>query len=671
MFLNRVLNRVKRDCYKLKDLYDFYFKHSNVSLSNEELSPLVSDLEGAYIGQSLKDVQRTTVLKKLYFEHRFDLLGSGWIENNHQSKGLGCVGFYYNHNLSENITKPSQLVSVFHKNKARKIEQFISKNYRLIDWQKDIKSGYRWDEKKPYFYASKVIGKIEGVDIKLPWELSRLQHLPQLAFLVAHESSEEQEKAKQEFCNVCLDFFASNPTGMGVNWACAMDVAIRVSNLIIAKSLFLELGAAKGFSTDFEEIFNNNIYEHGYFIFTHLEYNTVYPERNNNHYLSNISGLIFCGAYLRRNEKAKAWLEFAQEELLDCIDKQFHDDGSNFEASTSYHRLSGELVIYPIAVLLKLNGIEWVEEYLGNARLMKLYKVGLFTKTISKPDGTIPQIGDNDSGRFFKIDMSGELITAKEAASKYINLKGYLNLVPDDDPYWDQCCLNHTSFSNVIDTLFGVTQAVSLEANLILMISGGCQLSVPESSAVSLSSDFVAQQVIDETEYKNKLVYKSKNSLDKLEVNDFSDFGLLILKCEDHFYCSIYYGGVGQAGNGGHAHADFGSYELTVDGVDIAKDPGTFLYTPSKQWRNIFRTELHNGFAKMYYEFLSPFSGNIEPEKLRVVKFSSGLFMEAYDEFRVINIMDHTIFIGTSNASNRTRENYYSPNYGTIVNIND
>lgn len=667
MFLNRVLNRIKRDCNKLKDLYTCFIKYPNASLVSEMTGTLSIDIDKLSSFNLFESYESINTIKTLYFSHRFDLLGSGWVENNHGSQTLGCVDYHYDCNLSKSISKPSQLVSIFHKNKSRKIERFISKDYQLIDWQKDIKSGYRWSEKQPYFKALKVIGKLEGVDIKLPWELSRLQHLTQLALLVTKSSLDEQDKAKQEFYNVCLDFFASNPTGMGVNWACAMDVAIRASNLITAKSLFSNFGTEKGFNSDFENIFASNIYQHGKFIYSHLEYNSVYPERNNNHYLSNISGLIFCGSFFLENATAQQWLSFAKKELLICIDKQFHDDGSNFEASTSYHRLSGELVIYSIAVLLNLYGTEWVEKYLGDARLRKLYKIGLFTKAILKPDGTIPQIGDNDSGRFFKIDLCGELITAKKAADKYISLNGYLDLVRESEPYWDQCCLNHTSFINVFDTIFRVTQANSLEANLIMMLSGGNTLATPELSSPSLLPK-ICEDYNPIYTPQHELVYESTRSLDSVEVNNFPDFGLFILKCEDHFYCSIYYGGVGQAGNGGHAHADFGSYDLIVDGVDIAKDPGAFLYTPSKRWRDIFRAELHNGFAKEHYNFKSSFSCDFTNELLKVNLFESGISMGVCDNYRVISVQKNKLVINTSCRVRVPKYNYYSPSYGVLTN---
>ena len=52
-------------------------------------------------------------------------------------------------------------------------------DYEPIDWQLDFKSGYRWSDWT--WYRVIRCGNIRGADVKVPWELGRLQHLPQLA----------------------------------------------------------------------------------------------------------------------------------------------------------------------------------------------------------------------------------------------------------------------------------------------------------------------------------------------------------------------------------------------------------------------------------------------------------------------------------------------------------
>ncbi|CCO48258.1 conserved hypothetical protein [Vibrio nigripulchritudo SOn1] len=670
MIAKRIKSRITRDYHKLIDVFKYYgFRNRNRNKvrTTKSLCGLLSYTRNENISKEID------IVKCFYFSHRFDLLGSGWVSYNYHSKPLGCVGFSYEDTLSSYVCKASDVVSFFHRRRARKIERLISKDYQFIDWQKDAKSGFRWNAGLLHFRALSVIGKHEGVDIKIPWELSRFQYLPQLAFFVLNSTLEEQEKAKIEFCNVCLDFFASNPVGMGVNWACTMDVAIRVSNLIVAKCLFSELGNKEWKESCFEQLFDENIYQHGEFIFTHLEYNSIYPERNNNHYLSNISGLIFCGAYFPEDRRAKEWIDFAKPELLKCLDHQFHDDGSNFEASTSYHRLSGELVLYPIAVLLRQYGKTWVSNYLGPERLVKLYKVGLFTKSITKPNGTIPQIGDNDSGRYFKIDLCGDLITNQQATDRYLNLEGYLNQNDRDGQYWDQNCLDHSSFINLAEVLFGENEANCMESQLLMGLSGDLQLSVPlplpvvDSFPQYINNRLDTSGCIDD-ENIEYLTFNSILPLDNISISHFPDFGLTILKCEEHFYCSIYSGDVGQKGNGGHAHADFGSYDLIIDGKDIAKDPGTFLYTASKKWRDIFRQDLHNSFVKNNYIFKSAFQASIKDKECSISLGDNSVTLSNSSRSRTFLFERNTIKIRTLN-SKLCLDKYYSPGYGKLMKL--
>jgi len=64
---------------------------------------------------------------------------------------------------------------------------------------------------------------------------------------------------------------------------------------------------------------------------------------------------------------------------------------------------------------------------------------------------------------------------------------------------------------------------------------------------------------------------------------------LYLLKNE-RLFISLMAGPNGQNGNAGHAHNDKGSIELQVDGVDVLKDPGTYVYTPLPDERNRFRS---------------------------------------------------------------------------------
>ncbi|MCT8140287.1 heparinase II/III family protein [Anaerobacillus sp. CMMVII] len=88
---------------------------------------------------------------------------------------------------------------------------------------------------------------------------------------------------------------------------------------------------------------------------------------------------------------------------------------------------------------------------------------------------------------------------------------------------------------------------------------------------------------------KTEFLSGGGNLLDRLEGFSYPEFGLYIYK-STQLYLAIRCGSNGQNGNGGHAHNDQLSIELTINGKDIIKDPGTYLYTPLPEKRNLFRS---------------------------------------------------------------------------------
>lgn len=253
-----------------------------------------------------------------------------------------------------------------------------------IDWHLDYSSGYRFPERR--FFLKIKPAPEKGVDIKLPWEVSRFYFAPQLA--IAYRLT-GNEKYLEKLLSLILDWIEKNPWKRGVNWACAMDVAIRACNWLLAIDI-----AGK----DFERIateeklrkISESLYLHGKHIFENLEYSATLTS---NHYISDLIGLLYLGIYLPENPSTKRWLDFAVRELEREIQKQVYKDGADFEASTCYHRLVLEIFFYS-ALIARKAGINFSDRYHE-----KLRKMFYFVLETIKPDGKAPQIGDNDSGR--------------------------------------------------------------------------------------------------------------------------------------------------------------------------------------------------------------------------------------------------------------------------------
>ena len=72
---------------------------------------------------------------------------------------------------------------------------------------------------------------------------------------------------------------------------------------------------------------------------------------------------------------------------------------------------------------------------------------------ITKPNGHVIQIGDNDSGRFLKLQPIFNQLTVDEAKARSVNLEG-CNELPENGIYWDENHLDHRHLVAAINGLF-------------------------------------------------------------------------------------------------------------------------------------------------------------------------------------------------------------------------
>jgi len=576
-----------------------------------------------------------------YLAHRFDLLGSGWVIVRHGMRCRGLEGARYQsaeavHGPDSDASWLRRRINRANRREAQRIRRLIDPGYVPIDWQLDFKSGYRWREKSWYQWIP--YGHLPGVDVKVPWELSRMQHLPQLAlaFHAAQRSgrmTRPPEHYAREFRNQVLDFIAANPPRFGVNWRCTMDVAIRAVNWLIAYDLFRACGAE--FDPDFERVLAASVHAHGRHIVGNLEW---FPDGRGNHYLADIVGLLFVAVYLPRSAEADAWLAFAVQELLGEVELQFTPDGANFEASTSYHRLSTEMVLYATALLSGLSddkrtaltgydphrvgahprlqppSVSAVAQLNDSAiplpawYLERVERMVEFTMHAMKPDHKVAQFGDNDNGRLLRIWPAYFKTSVREARDRYANLRDY-DLLGDEDTYWEEAGLDHGHLVGVARALFERADFAAaapedrVEESIVRALSGDRAFGsyrvhgVPGADTVRIGTDgdwrSAVESVLHATDGEMKctleVVVAGEGLWDQLQLHAYPDFGLYLYRSR-RVFLAIRCGAVGQNGRGGHAHNDQLSFELNVDGEDWVTDPGTYLYTPMPTRRNEYRS---------------------------------------------------------------------------------
>ena len=132
----------------------------------------------------------------------------------------------------------------------------------------------------------------DGSDVKVPWELSRFQHLPLLA-------RRRRRRELDEVGAQLESWIAANPVELGVNWTTTMDVAIRAANWVAALALSADQAAREPW---FERTLESLLL-HGRFIRSHLEWSEV----RGNHYLSDVVGLLPVAALFFGSREGRDW----------------------------------------------------------------------------------------------------------------------------------------------------------------------------------------------------------------------------------------------------------------------------------------------------------------------------------------------------------------------------
>jgi len=392
-----------------------------------------------------------------------------------------------------------------------------------IDWNLDPFSGYDW----PLAHHAEInLIRNDGSDVRVVWELNRLAQLITLGRAYAVT---DNQRFSAEFFRQLGTWREQNPVGRGVNWNCAMEVALRAMNLLAAFELFLR--APQMNEAELAQLLRM-FDQHGRHIRRNLEYSHI---ATSNHYLADVTGLLWLGVMLPELEAARDWREFGLQELLREMDKQILPDGADYEASTGYHRLKLELFLYSF-VLCHINAIDIERRYWDTLRGMIEY-----VRAYLRPDNRAPLVGDSDSGQVFPLR----------------------HRAGNDHAY--VLALGAAVFQEPRFKIAGSPLPEEL-----LWILGGQGLSDHES----LSAGEPAQS------------------------QPFAGAGTYILRHDD-LYLAFNASGSGVNGRGSHGHNDALSIEVSACGTAFIVDPGSYVYTADLRERQRFRSTAYHSTVEI------------------------------------------------------------------------
>jgi hypothetical protein len=256
-----------------------------------------------------------------------------------------------------------------------------------VDWSLEPVSGRRY----PVESVERMPLHVTGMDPKYPWVMGRLDSalaLAQGAWVA--DSDAQRARFATAFVAQTLDFLQANPVGMGVHWTCPMEIGLRAANVAQALVMFSDRPEVR--RPEFLVPVLGALAEHCAWVEAHLEDRGAVP---NNHLVSNHVGLLVTCLLFPELPGAPHRVALAAHALRTEMDAQVHAEGTSFEGSIPYHRLSVELFTLAY-VVARGAGVS-----LGPAYETRLRRMFVASRNWSSELGLAPQIGDNDSGRVF------------------------------------------------------------------------------------------------------------------------------------------------------------------------------------------------------------------------------------------------------------------------------
>jgi uncharacterized heparinase superfamily protein len=259
-----------------------------------------------------------------------------------------------------------------------------------IDWHRDYKANLSWPVR--YWKDIDYSNLERPSDVKFPWEVSRMQWLIPAgqAYLLTG-----QEKYAGAVRRVITQWIDANPYSYGINWACTMEVALRILSWTWFFHVFS--GSQAWSDRTFRQEFLRSVYLHSIFIERHLEKSDI----SGNHYVADAAGLVCAGLFFGVGASPRKWAKQGWDILNEEIPRQVHEDGVDFEASVAYHHLVFELFLIP--ALYQIAAGNPVPEFYS----ARLAKMAHFTAAYLRPDGSVPLWGDADDGRALPFGSQG------------------------------------------------------------------------------------------------------------------------------------------------------------------------------------------------------------------------------------------------------------------------
>lgn len=404
-----------------------------------------------------------------------------------------------------------------------------------IDWNLDPISGERYASVFSQWRWSPFVMRRGTADVKGPWELTRCQHFPTLgqAYWLTGD-----EKYARCYARTIADFIAHTRPGLGVHWACPMDVALRLVSWQAGLSFFQ---GSEELNRGWWRRFLKSLVQHGRHVTANLEFGTLEGRIIvSNHGLANLFGLYWLAMNFPGLDAGCVWRGIAEAGLEQQVRLQLLDDGGGFESSVPYHRLVTEMFLSAYA-LAQHHKQPFSAEY--RERLLKALH---FVSALRQDSGRLPQIGDADNGR-------AHIFSAYDR--------------------WE-------AEQEHMDHLLAAGASVL-----------GCQVAEQPLDTAGQAEGLFWRDPWDPVPTTSQLPATTPVML-------FEQTGVAVLRQAGH-YVAMSNSVCGTFGIGNHKHNDQLAIEWAIGNQPLFVDAGSYTYTQDPDARNWFRSTAHHNTVQL------------------------------------------------------------------------
>ena len=370
-------------------------------------------------------------------------------------------------------------------------------------------------------------------DVKLLWEISRFGWAYSLARAYALTGD---ERYVEGFFVLLRSWREANAPNKGLNWHSGQEIAIRLLALVFSFFTFNQALRERG--GDLEEL-ATMIAVHADRIPPTLLYARA---QDNNHLLVEALALYTAGVLFSEFRDASRWKRSGRQFIVQALRGQVFQDGGYIQHSMNYHRLALQAGIWAVR-LAELDGDPLPESSVDAVRKMMDWLAALVDPAM----GNAPNWGPNDGALLLPLSICpfGDFRPTLQAAA--LTVMGDPIFPPGS---WDE-----------------------------LALWLGVEDSRDDTSSVAGNTS------IDEGKLRREISHRHQ-----------ADGGQGIVR-PDHFHQSGIYIMRGRESWGMVRAAQFHSrpghsdqlhFDLWWGGMNLARDPGTYLYNADHPWNNAF-----------------------------------------------------------------------------------